>query len=486
MNKNLGWTPQKEIMHKVIGNKLFPPPKPIKKEFECTQEILSIAEFYENYQPGVLLDLNPITQRPPIYLAIDNSKSVNIIFKLLQGMSLGLITIVKNDVDSEFETESLDGGHRKRAVHGFINNQFPVYGLYFDHPTEPSLTKQQRHEFMSTKFCLDIYEPMSNYKKGELFRTINGTMQPPNHQEILNSFGDVAIANAIRETVREILEDNHKLFDLTDASNSKWIEVKNTRLKLEEFVARIYYRYYVNGFLGSRIDGQLMTMYKDEKVKVEKLQEKVNNHLNFLLKSAKIKKLKSKTNKIGWKELNTLSNLCHYLNEKFKKWTLRAGAEETFYINFGAAYNDYILDPHKKYGDVFVADFETADVTVKQAFKDYTTCHDNYDKQQQLMKWIVQHPEMKLNQSIIVLDLQRCFSKETKEGTLALQKYKCAIDGKDLKYDEAEAAHDVAYILGGSSKDALNCKMIRKIHNQKMGTMTIEEYKKMREYNKAA
>ena len=59
---------------------------------------------------------------------------------------------------------------------------------------------------MSTKFCLDIYEPMSNYKKGELFRTINGTMQPPNHQEILNSFGDVAIANAIRETVREILD----------------------------------------------------------------------------------------------------------------------------------------------------------------------------------------------------------------------------------------------------------------------------------------
>ena len=51
----------------------------------------------------------------------------------------------------------------------------------------------------------------------------------------------------------------------------------------------------------------------------------------------------------------------------------RVPAEETFYINFGAAYNDYILDPHKKYGDVFVADFETADVTVKQAFKDYTT-----------------------------------------------------------------------------------------------------------------
>jgi hypothetical protein len=453
-------------------------------EYDCEHYVISIRDFFDKYQPGVLLDLNPITQRPPIYLVIDNTKSVGIISKLISGMSLGLITIVKNE-KGEFETESLDGGHRKRAIHNFINNLFKVNGLYFNHETEPSLTQEQRERFLDNKFHLDVYEPLTNYQKGEVFRTINTTLHTPNHQEILNSFGDVAIANSIRETVREMLEDNHKLFDLTDAQNSKWIDVKNTRLKLEEFVARIYYRYYVNGFLGSRKDGQLMTMYSDEKIKVETLKEKVDTHLSFLLKSAKVKKSKGKV-KLGWKELNTLSNLYHYLNEKFGKWTLRPGTEETFYVNFGVAFNDYILDPNKKYGDVFVSEFENADVTIKQAFKDYTTCHDSYEKQEQLMEWLVQHPEMKLNQSILALDLQRCFTKEVKLGTLALQKYICAIDGKDLKYDDAQAAHDIAYILGGSTKDPLNCKMVRKVHNEKMGTMTIQQYRELKGYSKAA
>jgi len=447
--------------------------------------VLSLKEFYEQYQPEVLLDLNPITQRPPIYLAVDNKKSIGIISSFLSGLSLGLITIVKNEkgdivsITDSFDTESLDGGHRKRAVHGFINNLFPVFGLYFNHEELPSFTKEQRDYFWNRKFCLDVYEPMTNYKKGQVFRTINGTMQAPNHQEILNSFGDVPIANSIRETVREVLENNHKLFDLTDANNPKWIDPQNTRLALEEFVARIYYRYYQNGYLGSRKDSQLMTMYSDEAIKVNSLKEKVDNHLQFLLKSAKVRKQKSKTGKLGKRELNTLSNLYHYLNEKLGKWTLRSNAEETFYTNFQYVFNDFCLDPNKKYSEVFVSEFETAEVTIKQAFKDYTYCNDSYEKQEQLIKWIVQHPEMHLNRSIIALDLQRCFSKEVREGTLALQRYTCAADELPLSLDEAEAAHDVAYILGGSSKDPLNCAMVRKIHNQKMGTMTISQYKEL-------
>lgn len=448
------------------------PFKNVKHSFE----IITIGDYIEKYQPGYLLDLNPITQRPPIFLAVDNKKSVEIIQTALNGVSLGIITIVENEEGANFKWESLDGGHRKRALHGYYNNEFAVNGKFYD-----DLSKKEKAEFLNIQFTLDVYEPMNNYMKGEIFRILNGTMNPPNHQEILNSFGDTAIANVIRNTVREDFDENHKLFDLTDAKNSKWIDVQNSRLKLEEFVARIYYRYYENGFLGSRKDAELKTMYSDETVKAKSLKKKVDAHLTFLFNCAKIRK--NLMNKMGWKELNTLSNLYHYFNEHLKEWTVFD--YDVFYQNFFKVFADYTVDSDKKYGDVVDFDFETADVTIKECFKNYTTCHDNYAKQEQLIKWILSHSDMKLNLSVRALDPQRLFSKEVKEAAFAKQGFVCGIDGKEAKFDELEAAHDIAYILGGSTSDASNCVMIRKEYNRKMGVMTISQYKELLE-SKAA
>ena len=439
-----------------------------KEKVVCKTVVTTIGEYIETYQPGLLLDLNPITQRPPIFVAIDNKKSVEIIETIMLGVSLNMITIVKNKKGEKYKWESTDGGHRKRAIHDYYNNEFAVNGKFFN-----DLTLEEKKEFLNIKIVLDIYEPMSNYMKGQIFRIYNGTMNPPNHQELLNSFGDVDIANKIRETVREEFDENHKLFDLTDAKKSKYIDVQNTRLKLEEFVARIYYRYYKDGFLGSRKDTELQAMYADKNIKVKSIKKKVDAHLNFLFKMVKVRK--NLTTKMGWRELNTLSNVYHYFNEKLGNWTLFD--ENVFYKNFSAVYYDYSLDKNKKYGDVVDFEFETHDVTVKECFKNYTTCHDSYVKQEQLVKWIVEHEDLKLNLSVRILDTQRLFNKEVKEGSLALQGYKCGVDGKDATYDEVEATHDVAYILGGSSKDTSNCVMIRKEYNKKMGTLTIAQYK---------
>ena len=188
-------------------------------------------------------------------------------------------------------------------------------------------------------------------------------------------------------------------------------------------------------------------------------------------------------NKMGWKELNTLSNLYHYFNEHLKEWTVFD--YDVFYQNFFKVFADYTVDSDKKYGDVVDFDFETADVTVKECFKNYTTCHDNYAKQEQLIKWILSHPDMKLNLSVRALDPQRLFSKEVKEAAFAKQGFVCGIDGKEAKFDELEAAHDIAYILGGSTSDASNCVMVRKEYNRKMGVMTISQYKELLE-SKAA
>ena len=73
--------------------------------------------------------------------------------------------------------------------------------------------------------------------------------------EMANSFGDIPIANYIRETVREDFDENHKLFDLTDTKKSKFIDVRSMLLsshqikfmlvKLCDVFIRIDY-YYLN------------------------------------------------------------------------------------------------------------------------------------------------------------------------------------------------------------------------------------------------
>ena len=91
----------------------------------------------------------------------------------------------------------------------------------------------------------------------------------------------------------------------------------------------------------------------------------------------------------------------------------------------------------------------------------------------QLMEWVF--AELDLNECIIVKSPQRLFTKKIKEACLAAQGFRCAIDNERLPYKGAEGAHDLAWILGGST-DYSNCFMVRKVHNRDMGIMTIQEY----------
>ena len=87
------------------------------------------------------------------------------------------------------------------------------------------LTPDQKKFFKSYMLSFCIYEPLDNFTKGLIFRNINKTTDV-NHQEMLNSFGNIAIANVVRETVRlieNVKSDIHPFFETTDAGNFKWI-----------------------------------------------------------------------------------------------------------------------------------------------------------------------------------------------------------------------------------------------------------------------
>ena len=135
----------------------------------------------------------------------------------------------------------------------FFNNEFPVHedhktfgGMYYrDLPTEI------KDQFKSYPLRFVVFENLPKHRIGEQFRITN-TTTPVNKQEMLNSFGDVPHANLIREYVRYVEEkDNivHALFKSYEKKEEVIFEnlsTHNNRLKLEEAVARMVFRFYIN------------------------------------------------------------------------------------------------------------------------------------------------------------------------------------------------------------------------------------------------
>ena len=92
-----------------------------------------------------LRDMNIDTQQVGQRLTVASlkngeSKSQSIIRTIFEGVQIGLITVMKLNRKarrklmsnkSDFDYESIDGGHRKRAILAYLNNEFAVNGKLF-------------------------------------------------------------------------------------------------------------------------------------------------------------------------------------------------------------------------------------------------------------------------------------------------------------------------------------------------------------------
>lgn len=430
---------------------------------------ITIVEFITDWAP--ITDCSPVGQRLKVYAEPGNAKDQAIILSIFNGISMGTITLVcVKDEPGKWVWESLDGGHRKRAIISYMNNEFSVKGKFYS-----ELSDEERAHFKNFKVSFDLYDPMSKFMKGYIFRSINKTT-PVNNQETLNSYGDLPIANAIRETVRVVemngdISTPHDFFETTADGNFTWTHANNKRLALEEFVTRFYYRVYDGGDIGSRKFEQLEKMFQNEKISVPKLKKKVDKILDFLLKMAKCKKSEYK-DRLRKGEMNTLANLYLWMDANYGSWDLNSPME--FYMKFFKVYSDYYNDPEKKWRDTIDLPFEHEKSSTMTLFRAYAVDQNSYEKQEQLMKWIT--AGFDLTGVITVKDPLRLFPRWIKEYALQKQGNVCAIDGQPLKWEEAEGAHIVAHADGGRTV-VENCAMVRKEHNSAMGKMSVDEYK---------
>ena len=244
------------------------------------------------------IDTQPVGQRLPVAsLKNGESKSQSIIRTIFEGVQIGLITVMKLNRKarrklmsnkSDFDYESIDGGHRKRAILAYLNNEFAVNGKLFR-----QLDKEEQEQFLDLKLSFCYYEYLENAAKGRIFRTLNTTTDV-NFIEMCNSYGDIAIANLIRQTSRLVPQINnsfHELFGFTigskDTPNYKYLNFDNDRLRIDHMVARICYRYYTSGgeLLGGSSDDDIESMYMDTSIDIdqtERLKTKLDNHFDFL------------------------------------------------------------------------------------------------------------------------------------------------------------------------------------------------------------
>lgn len=166
-------------------------------------EVKTVSEFFLE---SSTINVNPVGQRPT---TVRNpigenraSKSQDIIASILSNGDVGEVKVVKT-ADASYQAECADGGHRMRAILGFLTNKFPTFrSSEFGEKYCRDLTDEQRKSFMNYRLRFIVYGnhgELSVSDKADIFQKTN-TTTPVNSQEFLNSFGDIPIANLIRET----------------------------------------------------------------------------------------------------------------------------------------------------------------------------------------------------------------------------------------------------------------------------------------------
>tara|TARA_B110000003_G_C16380844_1_gene430396 strand:- start:148 stop:687 length:540 start_codon:yes stop_codon:yes gene_type:complete len=166
------------------------------------------------------------------------------------------------------------------------------------------------------------------------------------------------------------------------------------------------------------------------------------------------------------------------MNESRPNWYL--DDPKAFWIQFKIVWLDYWNDKKKsederKFSKLFIADYESKEVSIAEVFKSYTTDYNHEEKQRQCINFITDI--LDIDKFFTTENRQREFTKEQKQQKLLEQGLKCAIDGLPLSWADAHAAHIEAY-ADGSQTVYSNLAMTRNVYNWDMGTMNLNEYVK--------
>ena len=414
------------------------------------------------------IDVLPISQRLPVRETdskTGKTKEVEIIETLLDGYGIGEITLMsllnrkgrRIVASNKFDWESIDGGHRKRAILSFLKGEFEVRGQTFQ-----QMSNDEQEAFLNIKLSFDIYDYLGNAERGKIFRNLNKTTDV-NFIEMLNSYGDTAVANFVRYLARHVKKiDNsfHDLFDFHEKTGKpiyKYLQFDNDRLKIDHMV-----------------DRELEDMYQNEAINDDLLDDvkpKVTKHFDFLRQMADYRKKKFSKG-LSQHDFKVLSYLYFYILDNYGSVNLEDS--ELFYDNFAKA-NGILMNKEGKYGEEIHA---TSGYSVPIMYSRYIGAPGFSSKIKMAMMYLIKEMD-DLENFLEIRDTKREFTRLEKEARLAEQNFKCAVDGEPLDWKDAHAAHIESYKKGGKTIYS-NLVMVRARYNLEMGTMDFNDYMSMK------
>lgn len=444
---------------------------------------VTIGDFWINHLGKI--NCMPEGQRldtDPTLIGVSSpSKAQGIIRSLLsENIDLGTIIVSQIGDGDEAKFESVDGGHRKRAISDFLINKFPLFecGRYYR-----DLTDEERLALLSTELTVIVYTDLAPEDVAHIFQTVNKSTDV-NHMEMLNSYNVIPVAKVIRETARSVKGVGNKCHPLfgnyqkNGMTKYDYLNFDNARLKIDKKVARIFYRYYNGGGLGPCAEENLEEMYNayPDLQTMLKLKKKVNKCLSFIRDMAEVV---NKTLRRGLteKEFRVFERLYMFMETEFGDFKINDKTE------FGkaviSAYMPFFKMPYDSQIPALLkkSPFDSTKTIGKQ-FNDALNVYDTLEHVEFPIVELIKRPELKIEQLITIKDKNRLFSRTDRETKLAEQGFVCAIDGMPLSFEEAEAAHIIAHSLGGRTVYK-NLAMVRAKYNKMMGSMSVDDFKKV-------
>lgn len=434
--------------------------------------IFTVGELYDfQGDSKTAINLRPLHQRPDLG---DIRKKQEIILELLEGRSIGLITINKVTGDVHYRYESLDGGHRKRAIIEFIECEFALP----DGRTFADLIEIEQNIFLGKRIMFVIYDNLTNREKGKVFRSLNKS-DKTTAQEVRNSYGDTPLANYVRDTVR----GERYFFDK--------LAFENKRLINEELFVRMIVMLRGKVPLDTPAeDTELDALYDLEMTEkevdaIDKLVKPLNKFITNIYNTRKnyTGDTSTKSLKLSKRELIVWQRLYCYFVEKFgPKFTIAPDKLEDLWLAVDEVLAN-VLASGKDLQKRFTATNRTSEGipvldSTKTITETFRSCIGIW-KGSRDYRYIIQVFEAEgIDFADYVTEgfnTSRSFSVSTKKRKLTLQRYRCKVDGLKLIFTEAEGGH-INPDAAGASSDPDNCVMIRTRWNQDMSDMHYDDY----------
>lgn len=435
-------------------------------------------ELAEKMYKGLIIH-DPVGQRPPVTQKSD--KSIQIIESLLTYLGIG--TLILRDIRNEPEMQKLypgaeyiviDGGHRLRALLRYFNDKLRVFGSFY--------SMQEKFDLKDYKVWCDI-RTCTSAQASKIYAAVNRA-SPQNTWELLMSNEESQNARFIREitmAVKEYGNQPKEIFsvdtDEFDISSGRYIKMSkgpNAGRKWDSLML-MFTVSLIKSFDDRVLQEDVDDFVNKDEPFTNAVKKAVYKFCDDLHKIALVKPNK----RITIQEIDGFMTMWIYWYHKESK-DFKITDYKRFYKDWKKTYSALTGNRYSEYDNETIV--SKADGNIRFLVKDFWKKKMKNRYAPAVTKYQLAEIFMKdFDQSHIVFrDNKRSLSSNDKEDLLAAQDFRCAIDGKPLEIDDAVFAHDTPWSQGGKSEFG-NGAIVRVQHNRDMGTLTLDEYRKVLE-----